>query len=270
MNLWAFKSKFHELLRETERIGSELGGLIDRMIPNAREALAREDDLAVAASFLGQLIRIADAQSVEVPEHARKLFSELLDVTGAAASSMVRAMSALHPRASDVLEIHRGTERARYREARRDGRARSGRDRRRQWRDRRRKQDPERHGAVDCSGWRHRRSRKCSAPRPTARDGRSLTRFSRSWTRPECSWSATRRLAVVAAISIMSLDQTWLAVNGVEIGVRELLLRDIRRLKKRGDSAGFINILGHFRDPRKISSATPRLYLRGSQPVHRR
>jgi tetratricopeptide (TPR) repeat protein len=105
---------FHELLHAPERIEAELGRLFDRMIPSAREALAREDDVTPAVNLLGQLIRIADEHRLDVPPEARTLFTTLLDETGAATIGLVRAMSALHPAAQDVLELHRGTERARY------------------------------------------------------------------------------------------------------------------------------------------------------------
>jgi hypothetical protein len=107
---------FHELLHAPDRIAAEIGGLLDRMIPNAGEVLAREDDVTPAANLLGQLIRIADEHHLEVPAEARTLFTKLLDETGAATSGLVRAMSSLHPSARDVLELHRGTERARYAE----------------------------------------------------------------------------------------------------------------------------------------------------------
>jgi hypothetical protein len=112
--LMGLQIEFYELLHEPELIAARLGRLFDRMIPNAREALAREDDVTPAVLLLGQLIRIADEHRIDVPPEARALFATLLDETGTTTSGLVRATSALHPSAQDVLELHRGTERARY------------------------------------------------------------------------------------------------------------------------------------------------------------
>jgi CHAT domain len=64
--------------------------------------------------MLGQMIRMAAANGVPAPGEAQERLEALLERMGPTASSLVRAVSAPHPTAADVLAIHKQTERARY------------------------------------------------------------------------------------------------------------------------------------------------------------
>lgn len=104
-----------ELLRTPERLSTSLPGLITQVAANAGEVLARDGDPAPVAVMLGQLLRLAEENGVPTPAQVSATLEALLE-RRPSISLLVRTASSTHPRAEDVLSLHKQTEDARYAE----------------------------------------------------------------------------------------------------------------------------------------------------------
>jgi hypothetical protein len=88
--------------------------LLNRVTSNAEAVIAKNDEPTPVALLLGQVIRLASENNVQIPEASLAAFAALMKDTGSSGVDLIQAMAATSPTPQQVMAIHRRLERARY------------------------------------------------------------------------------------------------------------------------------------------------------------
>jgi hypothetical protein len=105
-----------EFLSKPVRSREELHQLLEEIAVNGRAVLAGGDDPGPAAMMLGQLLPTAANMGVNPEPNVTETLETLLEAADPTTASLVKAMSAHHPTAAQVLAVLKNLETARYSE----------------------------------------------------------------------------------------------------------------------------------------------------------